>query len=103
MTELEQKWMAVAEKRELVEKIAHLETTEDIQALLRDNGLEFTCEEIQDMGHQIMEIAKRVESGELKEEDLEAVAGGKWEPWMDPRFRIAYWMILAALAVASSW
>ena len=53
------------------------QTAEEAQALLKDNGVEFTLDEVNQIGDGIRIIAKKqAEGGELSEADLESVSGG---------------------------
>lgn len=55
------------------EKLFALETPEEVQSLLKGQGIEFSLEEI-DMLRKA--LVKTAEKGELTDEDLEDVAGG---------------------------
>lgn len=57
----------------LVEKLFALETQEEVHGFLKEQGLEFSLEEIKALRDLIV---KSAEKGELSEEDLEEVAGG---------------------------
>lgn len=60
--------------KEFVEKILELESAEEVQAALKEKGLELTVEEINQIKEQLI---KSGESGEeVSDEELEQVAGG---------------------------
>ena len=53
------------------------QTAEEAQALLKDNGVEFTLDEVNQIGDGIRIIAKsQAAGGELSEDDLKSVSGG---------------------------
>ncbi|NLB51704.1 MAG: Nif11-like leader peptide family natural product precursor [Syntrophomonadaceae bacterium] len=56
-----------------VEKLFSLETPEEVQSFLKQEGMEFSLEEIDVLRKAAV---KSLEKGELSEEDLEKVAGG---------------------------
>lgn len=60
----------------LVEKLFAIETPEEVQSLLKEQGIEFTLEEIVALRDAIVKAAEKGESGELSEENLDGVAGG---------------------------
>lgn len=55
------------------EKLFSLETPEEVQNLLKAEGINFTLEEINEIRKALV---KTTEKGELNDEDLEEVAGG---------------------------
>ncbi len=55
------------------EKLFGLETAEQVQIFLKEEGLEFNVEEINTFRDQLLKV---VQKGELSDEDLEDVAGG---------------------------
>jgi predicted ribosomally synthesized peptide with nif11-like leader len=57
----------------LGEKLFALETPEEVQSLLKEQGIEFSLEEIDVLRKALVKTA---EKGELADEDLEGVAGG---------------------------
>lgn len=56
-----------------VEKLFSLENPEEVQSMLKAEGIEFTLEEIDVIRKTLI---KTTEQGELNDEDLEEVAGG---------------------------
>lgn len=74
---MEEKLLLLKEKIEadssLGEKLFNLETEEEVQSFLKDQGLDFTLEEISVLRKAVI---KTQEKGELSDEDLEEVAGG---------------------------
>ncbi|MGI6492454.1 MAG: Nif11-like leader peptide family RiPP precursor [Pelotomaculum sp.] len=60
----------------LGEKIFSQETPEQVQGVLKEAGLDFSLEEINQLRDLIVKIMEKGESGELSDEDLEGVAGG---------------------------
>ncbi len=57
----------------LVEKMLSLETPEEVQNFLKEQGLEFSLGEINSLRDALV---KTVEKGELTDDDLADVAGG---------------------------
>lgn len=55
------------------EKLFGLETADEVQSFLKEEGLEFSVDEINLFRDQLLKI---VQKGELSDEDLEDVAGG---------------------------
>ena len=60
----------------LGEKLFGLETPEEVQSFLKEQGLAFSLEEIDTLKKSLVKAAAKHESGELSDEDLEDVAGG---------------------------
>jgi predicted ribosomally synthesized peptide with nif11-like leader len=60
----------------LAEKLFAIETPEGVQSLLKEQGIEFTLEEIAALRDAIVKAAEKGESGELSDETLDGVAGG---------------------------
>ena len=62
----------------LVEKIFNQETPEQVQAVLKEEGLEFSLEEINQLKEFVVKALEKTSEadGELSDEDLEDVAGG---------------------------
>ncbi len=61
--------------RAFVEKIAHLEEPEDVQAAFAENGVDITLEEINAIATMVTSSGNE----ELSENDMEAVTGGSLE------------------------
>ncbi|WP_343186704.1 hypothetical protein [Anoxynatronum sibiricum] len=61
---------------QLVEKLFQQETPEEVQALLKENDVDLTIEEIGEVRGVLIKALERAEEGELSEEDLEEVTGG---------------------------
>jgi predicted ribosomally synthesized peptide with nif11-like leader len=59
----------------LVEKLFALETPEEVQSFLKDQGLDFSLEEINTVREALVKNLEKGE-GELSDADLENVAGG---------------------------
>ncbi|HBQ26623.1 MAG TPA: hypothetical protein DD791_09550 [Syntrophomonas sp.] len=55
------------------EKLFGFETAEQVQSFLKEEGLEFSVDEINLFRDQLLKV---VQKGELSDEDLEDVAGG---------------------------
>ncbi|NLG33636.1 MAG: Nif11-like leader peptide family natural product precursor [Syntrophomonadaceae bacterium] len=55
------------------EKLFGLETAEQVQGFLKEEGLDFSVDEINLFRDQLLKV---VQTGELSDEDLEDVAGG---------------------------
>jgi len=60
----------------LAEELFSVETPEEVQSLLKEQGLEFTTEEIGLLREAMATIVGKDDVGELSDEDLEGVAGG---------------------------
>ncbi|KUG02624.1 hypothetical protein ASZ90_019992 [hydrocarbon metagenome] len=60
----------------LGEKLFLMETPEEVQTLLKEQGLEFSLEEIGMLKEVLIKSMEKGGSGELSDEDLENVAGG---------------------------
>lgn len=60
----------------LTEKLFSLENPADVLNLLKEQGLEFSLEEIAALKDAIVKFMAKGESGELTDETLEDVAGG---------------------------
>lgn len=74
-----------------VEKLFSLENPEEVQSLLKEEGLEFTLDEINMFREALVKTIAKGEGAELSDEDLEEVAGG-----------IAFATLAAAGAVAGA-
>ncbi|MDD4803470.1 MAG: hypothetical protein PHF24_11140, partial [Syntrophomonas sp.] len=68
----------------LGEKLFSLETPEEVQSLLKGQGIDFTLDEISVLREAIVKTVEKGESGELSEEVLEGVAGGWGGPGLPP-------------------
>ncbi|MEN1761407.1 MULTISPECIES: Nif11-like leader peptide family RiPP precursor [Anoxynatronum] len=77
---MEDKMMLLKQKLEadekLAEKLFQLETAEEVQALLKENGFDMTIEEINAAREALITSITPSETGELSEENLDRVAGG---------------------------
>jgi predicted ribosomally synthesized peptide with nif11-like leader len=60
----------------LGEKLFSLETPKEVQSFLREQGIEFSLEEINTLRDALVRVAQKGENGELSDEALEDVAGG---------------------------
>lgn len=60
----------------LAEKLFSMENPADVQSLLKEQGLEFSLEEIAALKDAIVKYMAKGQSGELTDEALEDVAGG---------------------------
>lgn len=60
----------------LVEKLFSLENAQDVQSLLKKQGLDFSLEEIDVLRETLAKALAKSGDGELSDEDLEDVAGG---------------------------
>ncbi|MEN1761397.1 Nif11-like leader peptide family RiPP precursor [Anoxynatronum sibiricum] len=67
---------------ELVEKLTRQESPEEVQAVLKEVGLDFTEEEVEQLGALLAKQMKAIQ-GELSEDDLDGVAGGTMEMKFD--------------------
>ncbi len=68
----EQKIKELFSDEQFVKELFALETPEEVQAVLVDNDIEISVEDIL----KIKELLTKKESGELSDEELEQVAGG---------------------------
>ncbi|MFZ7101728.1 MAG: Nif11-like leader peptide family RiPP precursor [Peptococcaceae bacterium] len=77
---MEEKLTCLQEKlaadQNLAERIFAVETPEEVQSLLEEQGLEFTLPEINMLRDTLVKSLARGEGDELSDEDLEEVAGG---------------------------
>lgn len=84
---MEENWTLLQQKMKtdeaFVEKLYQQETLEEVQALLKENGLDMTIEEINAAREALITSIAPSERDELSEEDLDRVAGGSiWDvPW----------------------
>ncbi len=60
----------------LAEKLFSQETAEQVQVVLKEEGLDFSLEEINQLKELIAKALEKGGEGELSDEDLEKVAGG---------------------------
>jgi predicted ribosomally synthesized peptide with nif11-like leader len=60
--------------KEFVEEVLAMETAEEVQAAIKEKGVELTLEEIDQTREQLVKIAENGE--EVSDEELEQVAGG---------------------------
>ncbi len=60
----------------LAEKLLAMETPEEVQGLLKTEGLDFALEEINMLRDALIKSLLKGENDELSDEDLEDVAGG---------------------------
>lgn len=68
-----EKLTAVLENKEFVTSLQDLQTPEEIQQAFATQGMEFTVEDIKELGEA---MAAQSETGELEEDALDQVAGG---------------------------
>ena len=62
---------------EFVKSLIEMETPEEIQTALKEKGVDFTLEEVMQLGEQISRAAELSgEGGELSLDQLDDVAGG---------------------------
>lgn len=60
----------------LGEKLFSLESSTDVQSLLKEQGMEFSLEEISTIKDAVLKSVNKSTGGELSDEDLADVAGG---------------------------
>lgn len=60
------------------EKVSAVETPEEFQKLLNENGLDYDLADVNEFGEKITKLAGIIddENGELSEDNLETVSGG---------------------------
>ena len=77
---MEQKLIQLQAKLEsdqnFVEKLFSLESPEEVQGVLKEEGMDFSLEEINMLKEALVKTIAKGESAELSDEDLEEVAGG---------------------------
>ena len=71
MKTMEQFWNAITTNRELAEKLTKVTNDAELEAFLKENEVSGTTEDF-----KALVVAKAKESGELSDEQLEAVSGG---------------------------
>jgi len=71
---MNEKLNTLLEDQDFIEKLTSAETDAEVQALLAENGVELTLEEINAVKKGVE--ARISEDGELSEDELENVAGG---------------------------
>ena len=76
--ELKKSIAALMEDQDFVKRLAEIESTGDIQLLLKENGIEATTDQIEAIINDGSILGEKVikENGELDTEALDAVAGG---------------------------
>ena len=72
---MEEKFMELLNDQEFAEKLMALDEAADVQALLKDNGVELSLEDIETLRKSLNTQLSSAE-GELDEDALEGVAGG---------------------------
>jgi predicted ribosomally synthesized peptide with nif11-like leader len=60
----------------LAEKLFSLDTPEEVQSLLKEQGIDFTIEEIGVLKEALVKAVAKGDGSELSDADLEDVAGG---------------------------
>ncbi len=73
---MEQLAAKLSENQALAEKLAELENPEDVQSLLKEEGIDFSVEEINELRDALLKTVEKDVDDELSEDDLEEVAGG---------------------------
>ena len=71
MKTIEQFWSEISTNEELSEKLEQIANEQELEALLKENEVNCTEEQFNEFI-----LAKEKESGELSDEQLEAVSGG---------------------------
>ena len=71
MKTMEQFWNEITTNRELAEKLTKVTNDAELEAFLKENEVSGTTEDF-----KALVVAKAKESGELSDEQLEAVSGG---------------------------
>jgi len=62
--------------QDFANKLFSLETPEEVQNLLKEQGIDFSLEEINILRDMLVKALEKGENGELSDEALEGVAGG---------------------------
>lgn len=84
MKTMEQFWNEITTNRELAEKLTKVTNDAELEALLKENEVSGTTEDF-----KALVVAKAKESGELSDEQLEAVSGGI--DWQESGRKILNW------------
>lgn len=84
MKTMEQFWNEITTNRELAEKLTKVTNDAELEALLKENEVSGTTEDF-----KALVVAKAKESGELSDEQLEAVSGGI--DWQECGRKILNW------------
>lgn len=71
-----EKIQEVFSDKEFVEKLLAMETAEEVQAAVKEKGLELTLEEIEATKKSIINSLEKNDSDEVSDDQLEQVAGG---------------------------
>ena len=103
---MNEKFQKLIEDRAFAEKLLALESAREVQALLQENGVDLTLEDIEGI-RKLWNLDGAENCGELDEEALEDVAGGAslfshdfhpgirppltWRDVMDGKLHIARW------------
>ena len=84
MKTMEQFWNEITTNRELAEKLTKVTNDAELEAFLKENEVSGTTEDF-----KALVVAKAKESGELSDEQLEAVSGGI--DWQECGRKILNW------------
>lgn len=84
MKTIEQFWSEISTNEELAEKFEQIASEQELEALLKENEVDCTEEQFNEFI-----LAKAKESGELSDEQLEAVSGGI--DWQECGRKILNW------------
>ena len=84
MKTMEQFWNEITTNRELAEKLTKVTNDAELEAFLKENEVSGTTEDF-----KALVVAKAKESGELSDEQLEAVSGGI--DWQESGRKILNW------------
>jgi predicted ribosomally synthesized peptide with nif11-like leader len=63
-------------EKEFVEKVLAMETAEDVQAAVKEKGVELSFDEIEAIRKDIANSVEKGDSEEVSDDELEQVAGG---------------------------
>lgn len=66
----------IKDEQGFAEKLFTLEKEEEVQSYLKENGLEFSLDEINNFKDELVKALKISKESELSDEALEGVAGG---------------------------
>ena len=84
MKTMEQFWSEISTNEELAEKLEQIASEQELEAFLKENEVDCTEEQFNEFI-----LAKAKESGELSDEQLEAVSGGI--DWQECGRKILNW------------
>ena len=86
--EINEKLRDLLNSEAFAKEVEGMKTAEDLQAALKQHGIEMTIDEIVELGGQLAHQMGMGKDGELSEDDLENVSGGGLWDWIKSLFNI---------------